>query len=996
MILFDPNIVRIIAEHGTLSEEHRQELIQNRMLRSENLPSRFITGRKDCLSRAKDELLRTFSQDILAKSPFFRTENGELYWSEKMMSGKILIVYRNAHGEPFFIRPHKDFWAGAELQIYGVDVLHSGEPAIISEGEFKVAVLHQDSIPAIAVPGISSFVGTNFPRLRDAIRDAGVSEVSIIFDNDDRENPQLPDGMPNPHYRTDSWDRYAVQINIVKLARLLSFHCIPVQVLTLPDSWRIGGKLDIDSAVRSGHSVGEIMELERVPWEQYLAAFSGDVRQSIEESLGEGQVRETDGKLVIRDFPLSMSAKWARKSKKVEIVTYLANDPVNTDLIDLTSSEGREVFAKKTNLRDRRVDQEKLLNCLTLLAVRKLEMADRLPYNESSPGKCEERKWPEYRILDRSVEVHDDCDEQGSWLVKYSTSEEGVERTTQRISNFTCSINRVELIEDGVEQIERFDCTLKCQGKSQTTQLTSLAFESPQMMGYLRKTGLPLQVEQGNLNLVRNTTLELSQSERVHIKKTFGWDAENRFLCPSDPICPPGIDAPDCLVSLDGESVAQYLFLKKLPEDKVRELLLHFKNDVLNLYPHSVTYPLVGFAFGAPLYEPLGVTTRYAAWLRGATGRGKSFLAIALQCLWGNFDENCRQSWSSTTNAVEKTGFYFKDALFLVDDYKLATARPEAVISLVQRYADRQGRDRLRRDSSAMGSYPIRGALLVTGEDSPVHQSSVAARILFVDMPDCSRDYERGDRVKMNRRYYSAIMRSFLQYQANAMHRNSWDVYQILYNAFLQHFRQRVLGAGNDARIAENIAHCWIGFLAFIDFLFETEIIPHSEFLQMYEEGMRIFENMCGTAVREIQQESGVDVFIRCLTSLLAAKKLRLDDDGSDILDVSRPGAPVCGRIRGSTLYLVTDVAYNAVFEECKRSGAPFPLTKNALSKELDARGFLSERREGRLTVEQRFSSGITAWCWAIPVDRIGMGGTSPDNRQRHTPFVPEQIYREN
>ena len=88
----------------------------------------------------------------------------------------------------------------------------------------------------------------------------------------------------------------------------------------------------------------------------------------------------------------------------------------------------------------------------------------------------------------------------------------------------------------------------------------------------------------------------------------------------------------------------------------------------------------------------------------GPTGDGKSFVAKLTQNFFGDFPLNREGShfanWSSTSNFLQKQGYFFRDALFLIDDYKPELIRQQAeIVRILQAYADgSRGAARRRHD----------------------------------------------------------------------------------------------------------------------------------------------------------------------------------------------------------------------------------------------------------------------------------------------------------
>jgi hypothetical protein len=113
-------------------------------------------------------------------------------------------------------------------------------------------------------------------------------------------------------------------------------------------------------------------------------------------------------------------------------------------------------------------------------------------------------------------------------------------------------------------------------------------------------------------------------------------------------------------------------------------------------------------------------------------------------------------TWGATGNFIQRQGYFFKDALYLVDDYKPELAKfPQEVVRVLQAYADNTARGRLRSDATANVLRPIRGLLVCTGEDVPEHHASAVARSVIVKVPQQAKNLAAGNRCKAECQNYS-------------------------------------------------------------------------------------------------------------------------------------------------------------------------------------------------------------------------------------------------
>lgn len=190
-------------------------------------------------------------------------------------------------------------------------------------------------------------------------------------------------------------------------------------------------------------------------------------------------------------------------------------------------------------------------------------------------------------------------------------------------------------------------------------------------------------------------------------------------------------------VELTGQGVAAHLGFRPLAAEQVLPAKRHVVEDLLCAHDARVTHSLLAAVALAVLYRHADGLGRFALWLRGLTGAGKSFTAKLFANFFGDFPVSSGRfaTWGSTPNFVQNQGYYFKDALYLVDDFKSDVTRYDQVVRVLQAYADNAARGRLNAKAVASPAREIRGVLVSTAEDLPEHSASLSARTVAVTVP---------------------------------------------------------------------------------------------------------------------------------------------------------------------------------------------------------------------------------------------------------------------
>lgn len=185
----------------------------------------------------------------------------------------------------YYIRPHKLGFEKIAPQIYCRYFLQTLPPehVMLTEGEFKAAALWQWRIPAIAVPGVSSFGAKHLEKLVTFFREFGVKKVTVIFDNEIKDNPEYP------NYKPKASDRYDTQLWSYLMAYKLGREGFDAKVGRLPDEWRERGKIDFDGALAQGRTREEILQVvsRAKPPREFLEDLDEEARRIVQRKISQ-------------------------------------------------------------------------------------------------------------------------------------------------------------------------------------------------------------------------------------------------------------------------------------------------------------------------------------------------------------------------------------------------------------------------------------------------------------------------------------------------------------------------------------------------------------------------------------------------------------------------------------------------------------------------------------------------------------------------------------
>ena len=548
----------------------------------------------------------------------------------------------------------------------------------------------------------------------------------------------------------------------------------------------------------------------------------------------------------------------------------------------------------------------------------------------------------EYQV----VEDQDDPDRNGVYV--------GTANGPVQLANFIAYIDRDITILDWPQTRRRFEGRVILHGVVSEFVIDSEDYGiGPMLVRAIFKFAGPKAKILVKPEVLCRAISSISSPERRVVSRNFGWnEAGDAYLTPSvridaDGIHPIGADDTG-RVDLSDEQCAQHLDLAVPDPVKLPGLQRHVVKDLLCLHDRQVTYALLAAAALAALYRFVSGINSPALWLVGLTGGGKSFLAKLFMNFFGNFPIEIGSavgSWSSTAMALQRQGYFFKDALFLIDDYKTDVARHKEAVFLVQNYADGSARGRLNRDSTSKASHEIRGTLIATGEAVPEHTSSSIARTVIIPVPSRTKNTVRRGRCIAQRRNYPALMASFVHHLiVQDRPRRFVERVQKLQETYYQ----TIAGCQNDLRIAANVALLGAAFEEFAAFL-APEWPDHKKATRRFvETDLPAIRDAMVSAARN-QQPS--EVFLATLRELIGNCRVKIlvwaPGTDTDSAVEHRPQiGKVHRRLREATVFAIsTRLAMEAVQDSLRRQGSP-PLaaTERTIVDQLAADGKLYDQ----------------------------------------------------
>ncbi len=305
-----------------------------------------------------------------------------------------------------------------------------------------------------------------------------------------------------------------------------------------------------------------------------------------------------------------------------------------------------------------------------------------------------------------------------------------------QLCNFTVRITEETEIDDGEQRQERYTIVAACGDRLRSLEMNREEFEGDGAINRIvAALGAQARLNPRAESKYLRDAIKAFSSDVISrtVYAYTGWiDNQRRFLFGNGVVDTEGWKA-GTGAQLPARLHQYQVDEAALASVTIEQALATFE-VLMEIAPSDVMIPLVG----ALLLPPIAWTItapQPMIHIYGITGSHKTALTCAAMALWGRFSPaQPTDTWTSTSNSIQKLGWYLKDAPFLLDDYKAAHIKPAQVTFLLQNYGDGMARGRLDSNAETRTAFPIRATLISSGEDQPEGEASALARILSVPL----------------------------------------------------------------------------------------------------------------------------------------------------------------------------------------------------------------------------------------------------------------------
>lgn len=390
---------------------------------------------------------------------------------------------------------------------------------------------------------------------------------------------------------------------------------------------------------------------------------------------------------------------------------------------------------------------------------------------------------------------------------------------------------------------------------------------------------------------------------------------------------------------------------------------------LLDMGSRAVTIPLFCAIYLAPLTTLLNPMPNFSFYLFGQSGTFKTTAALLALSHFGNFSgAESLSNFDDTPGILEKRSFTLKDNLHVIDDFhpssnrKAAESKEGIAQRMIRAYANRTARGRLNSDISERGRFQPRGMMLMTAEEQPTLESTLA-RVCIIELTEGAIDRERLSNIQADAEKLPYAMAAYINWI-----RENLSAIKETFPARFRELRARAAADGFHKKLPEQAAFMGFALETSVSFFCERGVLSHTAAAALVAEGWDVFRQLAKQQQQRIEEDDPVTLFFEILATLLLQSQARLECLPGYSGERIGSGEQV-GWYDANVVYLMPAAAWYVVQRRCISENTHFPFTKNTFFKMLKSRGIIIPGRSGET------SSVTTIGKKSVRVLRVTEGG---------------------
>jgi len=547
----------------------------------------------------------------------------------------------------------------------------------------------------------------------------------------------------------------------------------------------------------------------------------------------------------------------------------------------------------------------------------------------------------------------------GGYLCRTKYSKEGGEITIP-LCNFTARITEENIIDDGQDSQHLFSIEGKLFDKIPLQKLDIPAEKFPGL-SWVSKWGSRCCLEPGQTvkDYVRHAIQKASPNAPVlthygHL----GWREINGqwvYLHAGGAIGA-GPDMPHVSVRLSRELERYCLPLPPLYKQEsaadfqdIEKKALEASLSLLDIGHRAVTLPLFCLAYLAPLTTLLNPMPNFSGYLFGQSGTFKTTAALLALGHFGNFaGAESLSNFDDTPGILEKRSFTLKDSLHVIDDYhpsanrKAAESKESIAQRMIRAYSNRTARGRLNSDMSERGRYEPRGMMIMTAEEQPTLESTLA-RVCIIEVTEGALDRAKLSAIQKNADALPFAMSAYLAWVKD----NMAEIKET-FPARFRALRDQAAAEGFHRKLPEQTAFLCATLEIATSFFNEKGALSNEAAAALVSEGWGIFRELAAKQQQRIEEDDPVLLFFDILSISLMQNYARLDGWPGTAATTIGGGEQLIGWYDSDYLYLIPTAIWNVVQRRCISENTHFPFTKNSFFKMLKNRKIIMPATDGQ------------------------------------------------
>ncbi|MFZ2396317.1 MAG: hypothetical protein WAW09_08540 [Smithella sp.] len=524
----------------------------------------------------------------------------------------------------------------------------------------------------------------------------------------------------------------------------------------------------------------------------------------------------------------------------------------------------------------------------------------------------------------------------GGYLCRTKYPKEG-DPIAVKLCNFSARITEENILDDGKETTHLFNIEGKLLDKIPLPkiEIPATGFSN---LAWVSKWGSKPCLEPGQTvkDFVRHSIQKASDDVQVttHFAHT-GWREVNGAMVYLHAGGAVGCDE-RVSVKLSRE-LERYILPPYPHEDQASETArpdierkgLETSLSFLDIGYRTVTVPLFCMIYLAPLTSLLNPMPNFSGYLFGQSGTFKTTAALLALCHFGKFGgAESLSNFDDTVGILEKRAFTLKDTLHCVDDYhpsanrKAAESKEGVAQRMIRGYSNRTARGRLNSDMTERGRYEPRGMMLMTAEEQPSLESTLA-RVCIIEVNEGALDRDMLTAIQKNADFLPYAMAAYIDW----IRLNIAEIKEA-FPARFRELRDRAATEGFHRKLPEQIAFLSFALETATSFLNEKGALSDHAAAALVSEGWGIFRHLAEKQQQRIKDDDPVALFFEIVSTLLLQSQARLECYPGYSGERIGAGEQI-GWYDSACLYLLPTAIWHLVQRRCIAENTHFPFSKN-------------------------------------------------------------------